>query len=151
MAISQRHDVRCLVNHEADLVLGRTTSGTLELEEDSVGLRFRCELPDTQYARDYYTIIGRGDISQCSFSFSINKESQEWDENGVDDDGKKCVIRTLLNVTHLSDVSAVTYPAYEDTSVVARKLLSEFYIPTPPARVEDRFERVARVFREINN
>jgi len=147
MAVSQRQDVRCLVNHDASLILGRTTSGTLKLEEDSVGLRFRCELPDTQYARDYYVAVRRGDISQCSFSFSVTKEDQSWDENGVDDDGKKCVIRTLRNISELSDVSVVTYPAYEDTDAMARKRSSEFHTPTPP---EDRYARLTRVFREIN-
>ena len=62
-------DVRCLFNHSEDMILGRTTAGTLRLIEDNVGLRFECDLPDTSYANDLHTSIKRGDINQCSFGF----------------------------------------------------------------------------------
>src|SRR4051812_44783865 len=49
-AVEEEQDVRFLINHNADLLLGRSTSGTLKLVEDEVGLRVECELPDTTFA-----------------------------------------------------------------------------------------------------
>jgi hypothetical protein len=50
-------DVRCLIDHNSSYVLGRTVADTLKLEVDDVGLRFRCELPNTSYARDTGVVI----------------------------------------------------------------------------------------------
>lgn len=109
-------DVRALINHDPNLVLGRTTSGTLTLEEDSKGLKFTCELPDTNYANDLRKVISRGDVSQCSFGFAMVK--QRWLDDTASGGNR---IRELLDVD-LFDVSAVTYPAYQDTSVQLRDL-----------------------------
>ncbi|KKK80722.1 hypothetical protein LCGC14_2820640 [marine sediment metagenome] len=64
-------DVRALVNHNPDALLGRTKSGTLRLSENKQGLQFEIDLPDTQAARDTRESIKRGDMTGCSFSFSI--------------------------------------------------------------------------------
>lgn len=114
--LKESADVRALKNHDANFVLGRTKSGTLKLEQDSRGLRFRVELPDTQYARDLHTSIKRGDMDQCSFAFKA--VSQKWGEE-QDGNGDWFAMRELHDVD-LFDVSAVTYPAYEDTTVSAR-------------------------------
>lgn len=111
-ALREKQDVVCLVNHNASLVLGRTTSGTLKLAEDSVGLEFQCTLPDTSVARDVYKSIDRGDISGCSFGFV--KRSDVWRAGDPP-------LRTLTDVD-LSDVSVVTFPAYSSTTVSARDL-----------------------------
>ena len=105
-------DVRALWNHDANIVLGRNKSGTLTLLEDSQGLYFEIDAPDTQLVRDM--VIGpitRGDVSQCSFGFYT--VADHWEEI----DGQ--VIRTLLEV-ELLDVSPVTYPAYNSTDVAMR-------------------------------
>jgi hypothetical protein len=115
-------DVRCLFNHDPNIVLGRTLSGTLRLSADHVGLQFDCDLPNTQAARDLRESIRRGDISQCSFSFSVN--GQNWREEGKDAAGLPKTIRELTDVT-LFDVSPVTYAAYPQTSVSARLLWPE--------------------------
>ena len=117
-ALKKNADVRCLVNHDPSLILGRTKAGTLTLREDSVGLSFDCELPDTSTGRDIRTLIQRGDISQCSFSFQCGEGDDEY-QNDMDENGKFMPIRTIRNL-NLFDVSAVTYPAYEQTSVSAR-------------------------------
>lgn len=109
-------DVRCLLNHDANYVLGRTKAGTLRCAEDSRGLRFVCDLPDTQTARDIHESIKRGDIDQCSFAFRCISDA--WSEVR-EKDGSTSLYRDLLEVD-LLDVSAVTYPVYEDTSVDAR-------------------------------
>ncbi len=109
-------DVRCLRNHTPNDILGRTKAGTLILREDAKGLFFRCSLPDTGTGRDLYTSIKRGDIDGCSFAFMV--EDQEWDEVKTAD-GTWMPRRQLKDVT-LMDVSAVTYPQYPGTSLMAR-------------------------------
>lgn len=114
--LKENADVRALKNHDPNFVLGRTKAGTLKLEQDSKGLRFRVDLPDTQYARDLHTSISRGDMDQCSFAFKA--VGQKWSEE-QDGNGDWYAMRELHDVD-LFDISAVTYPAYEDTSVSAR-------------------------------
>ena len=119
-ALSQKQDVRALFNHDPSKVLGRTANGTLRLEEDSRGLRYEIDLPDTQQGRDLRELVKRGDVSQSSFSFRVfrdeNKRGDIWrePESGPAE-------RTLTDVD-LLDVSPVTYPAYPETSVSARSL-----------------------------
>ena len=113
-AIDEKQDVRALINHDPNLVLGRTTAGTLTLAEDDHGLRMEIEPPDTQAARDLMTLVERGDVSQCSFGFIAQKE--EWTE--TDDDGE---VRRLIDCD-LFDCSVVTFPAYPETSVDARSV-----------------------------
>jgi len=109
-AIREKQDVRMLWNHDSNFLLGRTKSGTLTLEEDSVGLKFVCDLPDTQIGRDVRTLIKRGDASGCSFAFVPRKE--KWND---DTD-----VREILDCD-LYDTSVVTYPAYGGTDVSARR------------------------------
>lgn len=106
-------DVRALFNHDPNIVLGRTKSGTLTLREDDTGLYMEVTPPDTQQARDLMTLIERGDVSQQSFAFRVIKESWKFGEGNEPDE------RTLEQV-ELFDVSPVTYPAYPDTSVALR-------------------------------
>jgi hypothetical protein len=111
-AIRDNQDVRALFNHNPDHVIGRTKSGTLTLSEDNTGLKFNCNMPDTQMGRDVHTLIQRGDIDQCSFGFVVRDEEVTYDDKG------DC-LRTIKDAD-LFDISAVTYPAYESTSVEAR-------------------------------
>lgn len=106
-------DVRALWNHDANIVLGRTVAGTLRLAEDDKGLAVEIDPPDTQAARDLLVSIERGDVSQMSFGFFVEKESWEFVKDGPD-------IRTIEKV-NLFDVSPVTYPAYTDTDVGLRE------------------------------
>jgi hypothetical protein len=104
-------DVRALFNHDPNMILGRTKSGTLKLAEDSRGLHFECNLPATSVAADLVHSIRRGDISGCSFSFSALKD--EWPSEN----------ERILRDVDLFDVGPVTYPAYSHgTSVGARSL-----------------------------
>lgn len=119
MCLSGKPDVRCLFNHNEDHVLGRTTSGTLRLWEDNVGLRYECDLPDTTMARDVHAMIKRGDISQCSFGFTCAEE--DWSDTTMPD-GTEGLLRSIEQAD-LFDVSAVTYPAYSNTAVEARNIL----------------------------
>jgi hypothetical protein len=108
-------DVRALWNHDANIVLGRNKSGTLRMIEDDMGLHYECDAPDTQLVRDMVmSPIARGDVNQCSFGFRTI--SDQWDKQANGE-----WIRTLLEV-ELFDVSPVTYPAYESTTVAVRSL-----------------------------
>lgn len=106
-------DVRAYFDHDRGRVLGRTSSGTLRLAEDQKGLAVEIDLPDTSDGRDVKALIERGDISGMSFGFSVLK--QEWDET-VDPP-----TRTILEV-ELREVSIVSEPAYDGTSIALRSL-----------------------------
>ena len=108
-------DVVALFNHDPNFPLARTSSGTLYLELDDKGLKYKFEVPNTSYGNDLLESIKRGDISQSSFAFTIDKQS--W----VEEQGKN-PLRVIERVGVLFDVSPVTYPAYKDTTVSARSL-----------------------------
>ena len=108
-------DVRALVNHNTDLVLGRTRAGTLTLKQDSRGLWGRITInQEDRAAMDLYARVKRGDVSQCSFGFEI--ESERYIDLG---DGK-CRWE-IEKVNPLYEVSPCTFPAYEDTGIEARR------------------------------
>ncbi|MEM4234905.1 MAG: HK97 family phage prohead protease [Candidatus Methanomethylicaceae archaeon] len=113
----QNADVRALINHDANYVLGRTTSGTLRLEEDEIGLRVEIKLPSTQYANDLVLMMKRGDINQMSFGFSVAEGGDKWyEQDGI-------YRREIISVSRLYDVSVVTFPAYPQTIAQARDVL----------------------------
>lgn len=68
--------MRALYNHDPNYVLGRTSAGTLTLREDEKGLYFDVRAPDTQWGRDLYASVKRGDVNQCSFGFQVIAD--EW-------------------------------------------------------------------------
>ena len=119
----QSADIRALWNHDANIVLGRNKSGTLRLSEDSAGLAFEVDMPDTQLVRDMVMgPITRGDVNQCSFGFYTIADKWamvdgEW-------------VRTLLECD-LLDVSPVTYPAYNSTDVAARSMAEAIQSASP--------------------
>ena len=112
----KEQDVRALFNHDPAHVLGRNKSGTLRLTEDDVGLSYEIDLPDTQTARDLWTLIDRGDITQSSFAFETVKELR----TEPDVDAGETLPLFVQKECRLWDVSPVTYPAYEQTDVSAR-------------------------------
>lgn len=116
-ALRENQDVIANINHsrEPERILGRTTAGTLDLKEDARGLKFRCDLPDTQAARDAHAQVRAGNISGCSFAFT--PQQQRWDHNWQDKQGQRCSLRYVDDLD-LFDVSPiVTDPAYPDTDV----------------------------------
>jgi len=106
------NDIRALWNHDTQFVLGRNKSGTLELKTDDKGLFATVRLPNTQYARDLYELVSRGDVDQASFGFNILAEDLEELASGG--------YRWRINEIDLHEISVVTFPAYENTSVSAR-------------------------------
>ncbi len=110
-AISEPDDIRLLINHDANLVLARNISGTLSLKEDEVGLYFEAQLGDQSYAKDLQISMERGDITGCSFAFTIDDAVSEVQ------DGENI---SIIKAASLSDVSIVTYPAYLAASASLR-------------------------------
>ena len=109
-------DVRCLVDHDPSKLLGRTSSGTLTLNVDDTGLYFRCVLPNTTLGNDTLQMIKRGDITQCSFGFTVEQDSWECSEN--------IMKRSIDKIGTLFEISLVPVPAYVDTDVsVAQRSL----------------------------
>lgn len=112
-------DVRFLLNHDANLLMARTTNGTLEMREDPKGLRVYALLnPDVQASRDTKALVSRGDITGMSFSFRIYPDGSDvWQE----EDGE--LIRTIVSFGRIGDVGPVTYPAYPQTDASMRSLV----------------------------
>ncbi len=108
-------DVRALINHDTSMVLGRTKAGTLSLKQDERGLwgSVRINREDGD-AMNLYARVQRGDVDQCSFGFAIKRETF------VDLGGGKYRWE-IEEVDPLYEVSVCTFPAYESTSVSARR------------------------------
>ena len=117
LARRSKPDVVLTYNHNSDMLLARTSSGTLRLASDEKGLRFDADAPDTQLARDLATLIRRGDLTGASFAFTVSPSAESWttDERGQ-------AIRTIREVQDLYDVSIVATPAYSAASVGLRSL-----------------------------
>lgn len=109
--IAAGQDVRALIGHDSNRVIGRTKAKTLSLAEDDHGLAVEITLPDTRDAADIKELISRGDVDGMSFGFIVRND--KWEIR----DGKE--LRTLLDV-ELIEVSIVAFPAYQGTSISAR-------------------------------
>ena len=103
-------DIRALTNHDTTLVLGRTKANTLELKTDSHGLWGRVRInPNDSEAMNTYERVKRGDVDQCSIGFLIRSQETDFREDGS------------ITDVELFEVSVCTFPAYEETSVSARR------------------------------
>ena len=131
----QKSDVVLNLNHNSDVVnvLGRYRNNperdTLKLEMRGDGIDCRCELPKTNNANDTLELIRRGDITGMSFAFSDDYEDTEngvsYERTNVVEDGKEVWLRHVKRITGLYDVSIVTHPAYEQTTVANREASDE--------------------------
>ena len=115
-------DVRFLVNHNVDMIpLARSrnnnANSTMQMSVDESGMKIRVDL-DTENnsdARSLYSAVERGDISGMSFMFSVDKDA--WD-----DPESEHPTRHIRSIGKVFEVSAVTFPAYSQTSITARGL-----------------------------
>lgn len=108
------NDIRCLINHDTTLVLGRNKANTLELKTDSHGLWGRVKInPNDTDALNIYERVKRGDVSGNSFGFNILNEETDYRDDGT--------IKWTIKEIDLHEVSICTFPAYEETSIQARK------------------------------
>ena len=122
LAETDLRDVRFLVNHNVDMIpLARSrnnnANSTMQMSVDETGMKIRVDL-DTENnsdARSLYSAVERGDISGMSFMFSVDKDA--WD----DPEGEHPT-RHIRSIGKVFEVSAVTFPAYSQTSITARGL-----------------------------
>lgn len=107
-------DIRALINHDTTFVLGRTKAHTLELRQDERGLWGRVTInPNDGDAMNLYERVKRGDVDQCSFGFDIVAEETDFRDDGS--------VHWTIKAVKLYEVSVCTFPAYEETAVVARQ------------------------------
>jgi uncharacterized protein len=106
--LRSRGDVLALVDHDPGRVLARTRSGTLRLGEDTRGLSFDLDVPDTSHGRDVLALAERGDLGGMSFGFTAIDEHRDGD-------------RRELRAVELHEISVVlAWPAYDGTVIHAR-------------------------------
>lgn len=110
----KEQDVRALVNHDSDQLIGRLSAGTLRMGSDANGVWYEVDIPDTTVGRDLAVQLERGDINGSSFGFRAIDDDWEETESGF-------AMRSLKEIM-LRDVGPVTFPAYPDASSALRSL-----------------------------
>jgi len=115
-------DVRFLVNHNTDMIpLARSRNNNenstmqLSVDDDGMGIRVDLDTDNNVDARSLYSAVNRGDISGMSFMFTVDKDS--WDDVNTEHP-----TRHIRSIQSVLEVSAVTFPAYSQTSIQARGL-----------------------------
>ncbi|MDP3939690.1 MAG: HK97 family phage prohead protease [Deltaproteobacteria bacterium] len=135
-------DVRCLWNHDRNLVLGRTKNpkgSTLELREDGTGLFFSASPPD--WSGWIQETIDRGDVDGGSFGFAVtDPDGEKWNF-------KAEIAEREIFSARLYDVSPATYPAYQTTEVSARS--DPGHDDTIPAEEDDAVNDLSLLEREL--
>lgn len=114
----EKSDILCLLNHNEErgvLARSKCGNGSLTLEVDSEGLKYRFEAPNTALGDELLEGLKRGDISTSSFAFTIESDQWEKRSNGS-------YLRKITRFKELFDVSPVYKEAYPDTSVALRKM-----------------------------
>ena len=111
------YDIHALYNHDYDRVLARRNKGkgTLDLQVNDEGLYFAFELPDTATGNEVRTLVGRGDVDQASWAFTVKKE--EW----IDVRSEK-PLRVIKEVGEIFDISLTPRGANPTTSAALRSL-----------------------------
>ena len=111
-------NVVALFNHDGNMPLARNSissgAGSLSLEVDNFGLKFRLKPTNTTYSKDLLENVRSGLISQCSFAFKLNWDNAECDVWEYKDD-EGIYERRINDIKEISDISLVTTPAYPDT------------------------------------
>lgn len=122
LADTDLKDVRFLVNHNTDMIpLARSRNNNenstmqMVVDEDGMGIRVDLDIENNTEAKNLYSAVERGDIDGMSFMFQV--DGDKWDD--LDSEHPT---RTITNIAKVFEVSAVTFPAYEATSIQARGL-----------------------------
>lgn len=115
--VVMRSDIMALLNHNDSrgiLARSRFGKGSLSLEIDEVGLKYRFEAPKTALGDELLEYLRRNDITSSSFAFTVSEDIWEKQTDGI-------YIRTITKFDKLFDVSPVFEPAYDATSVVCAR------------------------------
>lgn len=115
--VIERSDIMALLNHDNSrgiLARSRFGKGSLSLEIDEVGLKYRFEAPKTALGDELLEYLRRNDITSSSFAFTVSEDNWKKESDGT-------YIRTITKFNKLFDVSPVYEPAYDATSVVCAR------------------------------
>jgi hypothetical protein len=125
--LSKNPDVYALFNHDRSLILGNTSNGTLKLSVDDYGLRYEAYPDDTSIARDVTTWVQNRTVKASSFAFAVDRAAPNGGESW--DKGPRGLRkRTVTDIALLDDVSVVTRPAYDASSVVVSRRAMEMAV-----------------------
>lgn len=136
-------DVIMQYDHEGR-VFARGSNGTLELDADNFGLHIRANLGGTEIGRQLYDEIAGGYTNKMSFGFRVAEDKREITEDR--ENNEVTVLRTITKISKLYDVSAVSLPANDGTSISSRTL-GEGIIAEAKAEIAEREKRTAQINR----
>jgi hypothetical protein len=121
--LSEQPDVIGAFNHNWDYVLGRTSAGTLRLEQTDQELRYAIDInPNDSQAMSVYEKVKRGDVTQSSFAFTVRQ--QVWTEPA--EDSEELPLREITEIGKLYDVGPVPFAQYPEASAQARSHVEAF-------------------------
>ena len=128
-----------LYNHDYNQVIARANKGkgTLNIDLRDDGVYFDLEVPNTTMGNDLLENIRLGNITQCSFGFNYAKEEGAYKDEKIGD----VWYRNVYKIGELYDLSAVTYPAYDDTYVNARM--------QERSKMEDKLKETEEIQKEV--
>lgn len=131
-------DVLAYYNHDSNALLARTSNGSLRLMDGKDALRFSIRLnPNVSLHRDIHALTKDRTLRGMSFGFVADDD--DW-QNGTDDDGKRCQIRTV-KTGRLAEISIVGTPAYPNTDAQARALV-EHELEEQYADLVERYQKI---------
>ena len=143
-------DVIMQYNHEGR-VFARNSNGTLTLTSDEKGLRIRADLGGTEIGRQLYEEIKGGYTDKMSFGFRVGEDRREITENA----DNITVMRTITKIEKLYDVSAVSLPANDATSISARSsgegVIAEVKQELLAREARERQKQKIRILTEVQN
>lgn len=134
-AVRENQDVRALLNHDANMILGRRSAGTLGLRDTVRGLRFEIVIPDDTLGGRVRGLVARNELTAASFSFTVRRRTFEEMED---------LVVVWLEDVDVYDVGPVTFPAY-DTKVLTLEPRSRGQMAQAAAR--EQVERIRRMIR----
>ena len=114
-----KHEVFATFNHNKDLILGRSTNGTLRLEKRMDGVYVEIDIPNTSVGRDVAELAERGDLGGFSFEFIVNKGGDSWERR----DGS--LYRTVHSIKRFYAVNPVADPAYTSNDRISLRNMGE--------------------------
>jgi len=134
------NDIRCLFNHDTNVVLGRTGAGTLELKSDEYGLWGSVKInEEDREAVDIWARVDRGDLSGCSFGFLPSSERYEKAPDGS--------ILWHVEEADTREVSVCTFPAYPQTEISARQ--ADYTAYAEREKKINRDDRIANINQRL--
>jgi HK97 family phage prohead protease len=139
-SVQSGSDIRMLYEHRTENLLGRTSAGNLRLANDDSGLGFELDVPNTTLGNDVLEQIRVGNVRGMSFGFLVDPDGDSFDQEYDEDENgdpieDRCIVRTVHRA-QLFEISAVSEPCYEASSVMARN------------HVAANLEARAKAFRE---